>query len=136
MQETEEFETLVASLDVLVVRPTDGYLTKLFLYYLFGTKRFINHTSEYATGTTVLHLSKLALPKFCFPMPKSQLVKAFDSIVCSMQNMIMVDQVESARLKAVRDILLPKLVSGLVSTTNMKRYFEAVDSPKEIDSSK
>ncbi len=120
VQECSEFEKLVASLDVLIVRPIGYRLTKSFLYHLFGTERFVNHAKGYATGTTVLHLSKFALPKYLFSLPTHELVMTFDSIVSPIYDLIKIGFADSKTIMSVKDKLLPKLVSGDISKIDLQ----------------
>jgi type I restriction enzyme S subunit len=67
----ERFETLVASLDVGIVRPKSKHVSIPFLYCLFLTAEFQAHTYSHATGTTVLHLGSTAIPSTCSPSRSS-----------------------------------------------------------------
>jgi len=78
-----QFETLVASLDTMIVRPSNRRLTKAFLYYLMGTEAFTAHTYAHTTGTTVLHLAKEAIPSFRFVVPPDSLIDKFDELVAT-----------------------------------------------------
>lgn len=57
----ERYEHLVISLDVAVVRPCNGNMNN-FLYGLAQSDKFQQHMRSHSTGTTVLHLSKNAVP--------------------------------------------------------------------------
>ena len=109
---TGRYRTLVASLDTLIVRPRHSYMTRAFLYFLGRTEAFVAHTYAHTTGTTVLHLAKEAVPSFKFARPSTCLVEAFDSIASPALNRIQVVEEESGILTALRDTLLPKLMSG------------------------
>ena len=54
VEPSTEYGCLVASLDTIIVRPIYGEISREYLYFLCGTEAFINHTSAYATGTTVV----------------------------------------------------------------------------------
>lgn len=108
------YQTLVASLDTLIVRPRDKCMTRAFIYYLGGTAAFIAHTYAHTSGTTVLHLAKNAVSSFTFALASLQLVQQFDSIVKPMLERIQALEEESRTLAALRDTLLPKLLSGEV----------------------
>ena len=109
---TNEYRTLVASLDTLIARPREPEMTRSFLYFLAGTEEFIAHTYAHTTGTTVLHLSKDAVPSFRFACPPPKLVKLFDSLASSVLHRLQAIQQESDVLATLRDTLLPKLISG------------------------
>jgi type I restriction enzyme S subunit len=119
------YSRLVASLDTLIVRPRDSGMTRSFLYFLGGTEAFVAHTFAHTTGTTVLHLAKEAVPSFRFPRPSSQLVEQFDALARPALERIQALEEESGTIAALRDTLLPDLISGKLrledSNTSMER---------------
>ena len=76
----KEYSTLVASLDVGIVRPDEKNCGKQFLYGLFRTEKFQSHTLAHTSGTTVLHLAKDGVGSFNFVLPSSAVVKEFEKI--------------------------------------------------------
>ncbi|MFC1027128.1 restriction endonuclease subunit S [Pasteurella multocida] len=106
-----KYEHLVISLDVGVVRPNNN-IYKYFLYCLAMTDNFQSHTKAFCTGTTVLHLSKDAVPSFKFCNPNENLLEAFDCLSSSIFLKINNTIEENKRLIETRDALLPKLLSG------------------------
>jgi type I restriction enzyme S subunit len=109
---TGVYRRLVASLDTLIVRPRGSSMTRSFLYFLAGTEAFVAHTFAHTTGTTVLHLAKEAVPSFMFARPSTELVKQFDALARLVLDRIQALEEESVTLAALRDALLPKLISG------------------------
>ncbi|MDE0177063.1 MAG: restriction endonuclease subunit S [Gammaproteobacteria bacterium] len=106
------YATLVASLDVLILRPSHERMKRSFLYHLTSSTRFVSYTYAYTTGTTVLHLDSKSIPEFLFPLPPMELVHHFDDHVSSLLRRVAVDSPSSDVLPAIRDALLPNLVSG------------------------
>jgi type I restriction enzyme S subunit len=105
------YDHLVVSLDVSVVRPeVSGH--KYFLYGIAQTERFQDHTYSHSTGTTVLHLGKNAVPDFWMVLPKEELVNAFVKVAEPTFQLIDKQIAEVGQLSALRDTLLPKLLSG------------------------
>ncbi|MGD0728297.1 MAG: restriction endonuclease subunit S [Spirochaetia bacterium] len=119
---TERFRTLVASLDALIVRPLDTRVSVPFLYFLGGTEAFVSHTYSYTSGTTVLHLSKDAVPSFRFPLPPAGLVKLFDSVADVALRQMQATASESSTLFSLRDTLLPKLISGELGIKDAEKF--------------
>jgi type I restriction enzyme S subunit len=119
------FNTLVASLDTMIVRPKQK-VTRAFLYFLAGTDKFVSHTYAHSTGTTVLHLAKDAVPSFRFPLPAQPLVDAFDNLAGPVLDRIQASEQESETLAALRDTLLPKLISGELRVKDAEVFIEAV----------
>ena len=111
-----KYRCLVASLDTIIVRPFDGNIGREFLYFLCGTESFINHTSAHSTGTTVLHLSKNAIPSYKMALPTQELLTQFRRVANSFLELRMKNRLETYNLADQRDALIPKLMSGEVMT--------------------
>ncbi len=107
------YEKLIMSMDLTkVISKIDG-ITNGLLYCILSTSRFKEHALGYVNGTTVLHMSKKAVPEYTCAFPKDinqirDLCITLDSIYKRMA----VTYEEFSRLSALRDILLPKLMSG------------------------
>ena len=114
VQPDPRYRTLVASLDTLIIRPTHESMTRAFLYFLTSTAEFVSHTYAHTTGTTVLHLTKDAVPSFRFAQPPPRVVESFDATVQPTLSRIQTAPQESNLLAVLRDELLPKLVLGKV----------------------
>ena len=97
---------------VLPVRPVAAALSVPFLYCLFRTDQFADHTYAHSTGTTVLHLSKEAVPSYQFVLPPEELCEKFAHASLLIFERIDAGERESRTLAALRDTLLPKLLSG------------------------
>lgn len=107
------YKNLIASLDLQIVRPKEE-LTRSFVYYLLKTEEFHNHALSYTNGTTVLHLNKDAVPLFEFSVPDHDALKKFDSTVKNILLKIKINNQEIERLSQVRNLVLPKLMSGAI----------------------
>jgi type I restriction enzyme S subunit len=90
-----------------------------------GTQDFVDHTYAHTTGTTVLHLSKEAVPSYPFVCPTPELVRAFDDLAGSVLDRIQSGEQESHTVATLRDTLLPKLISGELRVTDAERHVEA-----------
>ena len=112
VQDTSEYKTLVASLDLGIIRPLQSSVSSRFLYYLFRSHDFQSHINGYTTGTTVLHLSKDGVPNYQFALPTNAVLRHFDSIVNPLFDRIESNENQSRTLSQLRDTLLPKLLSG------------------------
>jgi type I restriction enzyme S subunit len=106
-----KFSKLVASLDTAIVRPRKIVGT-YFLYCLFRTPEFVDHTYAHSTGTTVLHLGKDAIPSFAFPKPEERDASSFEHLVAPMFDHLNLNELENTNLVALREAILPKLMSG------------------------
>lgn len=108
----DEYDTLVASLDVGIVRPDLSKCGRQFLYGLFRTDMFQSHTFAHTSGTTVLHLSRDGVGSYKFALPPIELGRKFEEIasVIAERNQINADEIRT--LDALRNNLLPRLISG------------------------
>lgn len=107
------YEKLIMSMDLTKVISTIDGVTNGLLYCILSTSRFKEHALGYVNGTTVLHMSKKAVPEYTCAFPKDinqirDLCITLDSIYKRMA----VTYDESSRLSLLRDTLLPRLMSG------------------------
>ena len=89
------------------------------------TESFTAHTFAHCTGTTVLHLSKDAIPSFKFILPSQKLMTAFSETVSSLSSQQIRRVHENDSLAATRDLLLPKLMSGEIRVRDAEKGAEA-----------
>ena len=108
----ENHATLVASLDVGIVRPDPEQISRQFLYGLFRTEAFQSHTYSHTSGTTVLHLAKDGIGSFVFSCPPIWLVNAFSDVAESLVERCQTNIDQMRTLATLRDTLLPRLISG------------------------
>ena len=107
------YEKLIMSMDLTkVISKIDG-VTNGLLYCILSTSRFKEHALGYVNGTTVLHMSKKAVPEYTCAFPKDinqirDLCITLDSIYKRMA----VTYEENSHLSLLRDTLLPRLMSG------------------------
>lgn len=108
----EDYQTLVASLDVGIVRPDIQKVSRQYLYGLFRTDSFQSHTFAHTSGTTVLHLAKDGVGSYQFSCPPSDIIQSFSVITDALSERCQnnIDQVRN--LTQLRDTLLPRLISG------------------------
>ena len=78
------------------------------------TPEFKFHCLGCANGTTVLHLSKSAIPSFTFPKPDFEKVKLFTLEAEKLTKKFLMNHSQIRTLTQLRDTLLPKLMSGEV----------------------
>jgi len=115
VQPDDNYSTLVASLDCLIVRSALAELTSAYLYLLFMTPDFQAYSGAHANGSTVLHLNKAAIPQYRFICPPTEVLKRFGSLVTRLFRQVAVRERENVKLVGIRDYLLPKLLTGEVA---------------------
>ncbi len=109
----DKYEKLIMSMDLVKVNSKNIAITYGLLYSIFSDERFKSHALGYVNGTTVLHLSKKAIPEYKLALPcnLSILTKygnIFDSLFAKEAEIMD----ENSRLASLRDTLLPRLMSG------------------------
>jgi type I restriction enzyme, S subunit len=107
-----DFQTLVASLDVGIIRPKDERVNIPFFYLLLRNDDYQSHIYGYCSGTTVLHLNKSGVPKYEFICPDPEIMKIFFNISKPIFDGIENNIQQSRTLAQIRDALLPRLMSG------------------------
>jgi type I restriction enzyme, S subunit len=120
------FKTLVASLDVGVLRPIVPSISIPFLYCMMMTNDFQAHIYGHTSGTTVLHLGKEGVPKYKFPMSSNEVIDRFTVIAEPIFSKIELNENNSNTLAKMRDTLLPKLMSGEIRIKEVEKEVEAI----------
>jgi len=116
--------TLVASLDLVIVRPTQHKASNEFLYGLLSRDEFQEHAYGYANGTTVLHLSTKALPEYQCIIPPLNIISDYTRIISPLYQLFDSNEMQSSILVSIRDTLLPKLLSGEIRVRDAERFLE------------
>jgi type I restriction enzyme S subunit len=113
--ENAGFEKMFITMDLVKVICLESKIGKSFLYYAMKDPRFKGHCKGYSNGTTVLHLSKKAIPEYEIALPKDlQLVKEFSEMADTITDKISTNIRHYQSLEQTRDALLPKLLNGSV----------------------
>lgn len=121
-----EYDTLVASLDVGIVRPRSNEYGRQFLYGLFKTDAFQSHTLAHTSGTTVLHLAKDGVGSYLLATPPAQVVARFESVAMTISDRMQVNADKIRTLVTLRDTLLPRLISGQLRLPKAEAEIEAL----------
>jgi type I restriction enzyme S subunit len=120
-----EFDTLVASLDLIIVRPRNGVSSE-FLYGLLSTADFREHCRSRTSGTTVLHLGSDALSSFLVALPPLAAQAEFAELAAPLLANSDRLGAETAYLTALRDALLPELLSGRLRVREVEEMVGSV----------
>lgn len=108
------YDKLVISMDLVKVNIDSNILTKCFLFHLLKSNDFKDHALACSNGSSVIHLSKKALPSFQFKCPPREKIENFTNIAQPMDKKIQENLKQIQTLEQLRDTLLPKLMSGEV----------------------
>ncbi len=103
----------VCSTDIVVITPKSTTWSALVLLYA-STDEFVAYTDQASTGTRMPRTSWTTMSAYPLCVPSDSIVTVFQSTVQPMIERIMANIHESRTLAALRDALLPRLVSGEV----------------------
>ena len=101
----------LCSTDIVVVVPRRPEFYS-FVLACVSSAGFVAHTSQAATGTRMPRTSWRAMSRYPLCLPAESAVSAFHGIVSPALSRIVDNVHEFGTLAALRDTLLPKLVSG------------------------
>jgi len=95
-----------------------------FIYLLLRTQKYHDTVAGYTNGTTVNMLPKdgLEMPKFA--VPEKQLLDRFYGLVHPILERVEFIYEENSALAAIRDMLLPKLLSGEIRVPDAEGFVE------------
>ena len=91
---------------------------KAFLYFTIKPLLFAIEQTQVAT--TVIHIGKKDYDAFEITLPDSSTLDSFDALTSPMIMRIVSNSFENKRLAAMRDTLLPKLMSGEIDVSNIE----------------
>ena len=114
------YQDIIFSMDVVKVLPSNPLVSKFLIAALLQTQQFKSHCLGYVNGTTVLHLSKKALPDYSLMMPNDfSVLKPLDDAVSAMYQKMATNIDENVHLAELRDSILPRLMSGELDVSNL-----------------
>jgi len=106
---------------VCVFKPVFGFSAPFVLHSIVVPLAEVEATE---TATTVIHLGKNDIDRFKVVMPSKPIIAAFDRAAEPLHQRVVANKKESRTLGALRDTLLPKLISGELRVENAERIVE------------
>ena len=107
------YDDIVFSMDLVKVLPKKESVSKFLIAAILQDKKFKSHCLGYVNGTTVLHLSKKALPEYKLFLPSDfSTLKPLDEVVTALYKQVSSNISENTYLEELKESLLPKLMSG------------------------
>lgn len=88
-------------------------------FLLYTIKPLLNVIEQTQVATTVIHIGKKDYDAFEFLLPDEDSLNRFDDITAPMVEQIVNNRLENKRLSNLRDILLPKLMSGEINVSDL-----------------
>jgi type I restriction enzyme S subunit len=108
----------IISLDLAKLIPADD-LGQEFLLGMLRYSGFADEVKNHANGVNVLHLDPKRILDFRFVLPPAALRHEYCEAVAPMFALVDVLSESSERLRAARDLLLPRLISGKVDVSDL-----------------
>lgn len=113
------YNDIVFSMDLVKVVPKNNHISKFLIAAILQDKKFKAHCLGYVNGTTVLHLSKKALTEYQLYLPDDlSALKPLDELITALYQQISANIEEITKLEALRNAILPKLISGELDVSN------------------
>lgn len=114
------YKKIIFSMDIVKVLPQKN-IPHFVLASILKSENFKKHCLGYINGTTVLHLSKKALPDYELPFPKDiKKLSNIENLLKKHYLQIANNINENYKLNQIRDVLLPKLMNGEIDTSKIK----------------
>ena len=88
-------------------------------FVLYTIKPLLNVIEQTQVATTVIHIGKKDYDAFEIQLPDDNTLNRFDEITAPMIEQIVNNRLENKRLSNLRDILLPKLMSGEIDVSDI-----------------
>lgn len=88
-------------------------------FLLYTIKPLLNVIEQTQVATTVIHIGKKDYDAFEIFLPDEDSLNRFDEITTPMVEQIVSNRLENKRLSNLRDILLPKLMSGEINVSDL-----------------
>jgi type I restriction enzyme S subunit len=114
----------ICSSDIFVFRPV-GQVPRTFLYLTFSQDQFVEAASNASEGTRMPRADWNFMKQLPAALPCSALLMAFDNIVAPMIGSMLARSSERRTLAALRDALLPKLISGELRIADAEKRISA-----------
>ncbi len=110
----------ICSTDIVVVAPKNTSWSA-FVLALVSSVEFVKYTDHTSTGTKMPRTSWKIMSRYEICLPVEPVTQAFQNIVGPMLDRIVANIHSNRPLAALRDMLLPKLVSGEIRVPDAER---------------
>ena len=117
---TLDLPTTVAS-GIFVIRSLQkDYLAPHFIYQLLKSPKFKGFVEGRKEGSAIPHLYQRDFIEFLFPLPLCEDLQLFNKLTHPLFQKLIENEKEIKQLTALRDYLLPKLMSGEVDVSTLE----------------
>lgn len=108
----------ICSTDALVLRPRDEELFGLVLAVV-SSAAFVNHAVQTSQGTKMPRASWPVLGRYAVPVPDPVPLRGFNGYMRDTVALIHTLVLSNRNLRATRDLLLPRLISGEIDVSDL-----------------
>ncbi len=113
----------ICSTDIVVVVPKSAEWLA-FTLACVSSIEFVNYTNQTATGTKMPRTSWKTMSRYPVCLPPTPVTQAFQNVAKAILEHIVTNIHEVRKLVAIRDVLLPKLISGELRINDRKHLVE------------
>jgi type I restriction enzyme S subunit len=100
------------------LRFDQGVLPSTFVFHLLTDRRYQDYVLGASNGTTRKSIPAPVMTSFDFAMPPPPTLETFDRVVAPLRRLLNNLVQQNANLRAQRDMLLPKLISGEIDISS------------------
>lgn len=115
-----DLPTSVASGIFVIRNNKPDVISTTFIYYLLRSKLFDAFIAARTEGSVIPHLYQKDFMEFEFPLPNSERIADFERIAEPMFSKIISNLSENKKLIAIRDSLIPRLMSGELDVSDIE----------------
>jgi len=105
---------MVTVVDIAIIEADTNHVSNFYLNELFNTSEHIHKCETLAGGTTRKRISKKVLSNIGITVPSISLISQFDKIAYPIYEIKNNISLQNQKLKAARDILLPRLMNRTI----------------------
>ncbi len=115
-----EYLTGLINAQMLILRADNKSINQLFLFYLMSSEEFQEIIKSFASGSAQPQIPIQDLKQIEIICPPIELQNKFSDFTLSINQFIKNLQIKNKNLRATRDLLLPKLISGEIDVENLE----------------
>jgi len=104
-----------------VLRPKRDELRHFALWH-FSSDEVVDHATTASVGTTIPYVRWDALANYEIPLPPGRILASFEQAATPITESIALNGRQSRTLAAIRDALLPKLISGEIRVRDGEKF--------------
>jgi type I restriction enzyme, S subunit len=114
----------ICSTDIVVLKAKKA-IGSAFVISCISMDEFVDYTDRSSAGTKMPRTSWALMARYELTLPPDELMKAFEDVISPLFEQVVDNIHESRTLAALRDLLLPKLMSGAIRLKDAEQALEA-----------